>query len=157
MGLTSKLSNSLGVEESGLRFILSMISGVVSKDSKIQLSVSNYIINIFSIVIFCFRLSLVPFSQALLEKNTSCYSTCILCTQWYAYLVLEYWFGLRATQFDMYLGKFLLVNSTFLALCYVKISVQVTWGTVNIFKGSTYSTIAMYIFQVSIFQKCSEN
>ena len=52
MGLTAKLSDSLGVDESGLRFILSMISGVVSKDSKIQLSVSNYIINIFSIVIF---------------------------------------------------------------------------------------------------------
>ena len=34
MGLTSKLSDSLGVEESGLRFILSMISGVVSKICK---------------------------------------------------------------------------------------------------------------------------
>ena len=44
MGLTAKLSNSLGVDESGLRFILSMISGVVSKIRQKKLSVSNSII-----------------------------------------------------------------------------------------------------------------
>ena len=49
MGLTAKLSNSLGVDESGLRFILSMISGVVSKDSK---NIVRFQFHYFSIVIF---------------------------------------------------------------------------------------------------------
>ena len=60
MGLTSKLSNSLGVEESGLRFILSMISGVVSKIRKHNCCQSPN--EVCSIVISFFRLSLVPFS-----------------------------------------------------------------------------------------------
>ena len=53
MGLTAKLSDSLGVEESGLRFILSMISGVVSKIRQKKLSVSNSII--FQLSFFLFQ------------------------------------------------------------------------------------------------------
>ena len=67
MGLTAKLSDSLGVEESGLRFILSMISGVVSKDSKIQLSVSNYII--FQLSFFVSGYPLFLFHRHYLRKT----------------------------------------------------------------------------------------